>query len=139
MEFTVREVPGWKVTCRPELRPLLFITSNDERRLPPAFLRRCVSHHIKLTEELLRSAMQSHSELYPGLSPEFLETAIGCFLSIRRKTVEKPPATGELLAWLQVLSIATGSRPEVLNADVKDLPYLGTLIKHPDDLAALQR
>ena len=49
------------------------------------------------------------------------------------------PATGELLAWLQTLAIATGSRPDVLNADVKDLPYLGTLIKHPEDLAALRK
>jgi MoxR-like ATPase len=139
MEFSIKEVGDWTIRCRRELRPLLFITSNDERRLPPAFLRRCVTHHIELTDQLLQTAVDSHRDMYPELDNNFLKTAIECFLRIRGKTLEKPPATGELLAWLQVLSAATGSRPDVLNADLKDLPYLGTLLKHPEDFAALRR
>jgi MoxR-like ATPase len=118
---------------------LVFITSNDERRLPPAFLRRCVCHHIDMTDDLLRTAVQSHRQRYPQLDDGFLDTAIRCFLQIRQRTKEKPPATGELLAWLQVLSIATGCRPEVLDADLRQLPFLSTLIKHPEDLLELQR
>lgn len=139
MEFTVKEVPNWKVPCPREHRPLLFITSNDERRLPPAFLRRCVTHHIVLTDELLRSAVAAHRGRFRNLDDRFVESALACFLKIRSKTLEKPPATGELLAWLQVLSVATGVEPDRLNADLKDLPYLGTLIKHPEDMTTLRR
>jgi len=138
MQFTVRET-GDEVRCEPQLRPLVFITSNDERRLPPAFLRRCVSHHIELTDDLLREAVSSHVHLYPELDEAFLDLAIKCFWTIRRQAKEKPPATGELLVWLQVLSATTGRRPEVLNADLKDLPYLGTLIKSPEDHRELKR
>ena len=137
MEFVVSEIDE-KISCPRELRPLLFITSNDERRLPPAFLRRCVTHHIELTEGLLSEAVESHQNRYPKLNEKFLETAIQCFVRIRRRAKEKPPATGELLAWLQVLSVTIGSRPDVLNADLKDLPYLGTLIKHPEDMKELK-
>ena len=139
MEFNVREVPDWKVSCPRNLRPLLFITSNDERRLPPAFLRRCVTHHIELTESLLHDAVFAHQDMYPTLDEKFLKTAVECFVKLRRKTLEKKPATGELLAWLQVLSVATGVRPNLMNADLKDLPYLGALIQHPEDMATLRR
>jgi hypothetical protein len=77
--------------------------------------------------------------MYPALEEKFLKTAVECFIKLRRKTLEKKPATGELLAWLQVLSVATGVRPNLLNAELKDLPYLGTLIKHPEDMAAIRR
>ena len=137
MEFTVKET-GELVTCKRELRPLLFITSNDERRLPPAFLRRCVSHCIELTDKLLHTAVMSHRDRYPDLDEGFLQTAINCFVRIRRKGLHKPPATGELLVWLEVLSAASGTRTVVLdNVDLKDLPYLGTLIKHPEDKGEL--
>ncbi len=138
MEFVVRETER-PVRCPRELRPLVFITSNDERRLPPAFLRRCVCHHIEMTDELLRTAVLSHRQPYPKLDEEFLDTAIRCFLQLRQRTKEKPPATGELLAWLQVLSVAIGCHPEALETDLRKLPFLSTLIKHPDDLLELHR
>jgi hypothetical protein len=53
--------------------------------------------------------------------------------------VKSNTTAGELLAWLQVLSVATDCRPEVLDAELKNLPYLGTLIKHPEDLQELKR
>ena len=113
--------------------PILFITSNDERRLPDAFLRRCVSHHIELTETLLRDSIQAHAGRFPELGPEFIDLAILRFIAIRGRTREKPPATGELLAWLQVLAIETGNDPKVLNADVSKLPHLAVLIKTRED------
>ncbi len=138
MEFKVRETEE-VIRCPKRLRPIIFITSNDERRLPPAFLRRCVSHHIDLTPKLLEEAALRHDSLYPELSKEFIRTAIECFVKIRQLAKEKPPATGELLAWLQVLSVTTAKRPEVLNGDIKDLPHLGALIKTGEDMDEIRR
>jgi MoxR-like ATPase len=138
MEFTVRETDT-PVTCPRELRPLVFITSNDERRLPPAFLRRCVCHYIEMTDELLEKAVKSHEGRFPDLNDEFIRTALRCFLQIRQSVREKPPATGELLAWLQVLCVATDRQPGILEVPLKRLPFLGTLLKHPEDLQQLHR
>lgn len=77
--------------------------------------------------------------MFPKLSDEFVETALRCFLQIRQLTREKPPATGELLAWLQVLAAATQGDPGILAGPLKKLPFLSTLIKHPEDLQQLHR
>jgi MoxR-like ATPase len=138
MRFRIKETDE-EITCRDELRPILFITSNDERRLPDAFLRRCVSHHIELTEDLLREAVKAHAERYPVLDREFVDLAISRFIAIRSRSREKPPATGELLAWLQVLAIETGNNPNVLNADLGKLPYLEVLIKTPEDRESIRK
>ena len=121
------------------MRPLLFITSNDERRLPDAFLRRCVSHHIELTEDLLREAVKALQGLFPDLNREFVDLAISRFMAIRSRSREKPPATGELLAWLQVLAIRTGNDLHVLNADLGKLPSLEVLIKTREDREGIRR
>jgi len=138
MRFRIKETDE-EITCREAFRPILFITSNDERRLPDAFLRRCVSHHIELTEDLLRDAVKAHAERYPDLDKEFVDLAISRFIAIRSRSREKPPATGELLAWLQVLAIETGNNPNVLNADLRKLPYLEVLIKTPEDRESIRK
>lgn len=138
MRFRIKETDE-EITCRDNLRPILFITSNDERRLPDAFLRRCVSHHIELTEDLLREAVNAHKGLYPDLSQEFVKLAISRFMAIRSRSREKPPATGELLAWLQVLAIETGNDLNVLNADLSKLPFLEVLIKTREDRESMRK
>jgi hypothetical protein len=123
-----------------------LIDRNRQEPLPEDARRRLLDRpwvHLETslqgTDDLLRTAVLSHRQRYPRLDEGFLDTAIRCFLQIRQRTKEKPPATGELLAWLQVLSIATGCRPEVLDTDLRKLPFLSTLIKHPEDLLELQR
>jgi MoxR-like ATPase len=138
MRFRIKETDE-DITCRENVRPILFITSNDERRLPDAFLRRCVSHHIQLTEHLLRDAVKAHAERYPDLDKKFVDLAISRFMAIRSRSREKPPATGELLAWLQVLAIETGNNPNVLNAELGKLPYLEVLIKTPEDRESIRK
>ena len=138
MRFRIKET-NEEIVCDEALRPILFITSNDERRLPDAFLRRCVSHHIELTDGLLRDAIKAHAGRFPELGKEFIDLAVSRFMAIRSRMREKPPATGELLAWLQVLAIETGNNPHVLNADLGKLPHLEVLIKTPEDRESIRK
>lgn len=119
--------------------PLVVITSNAERRLPDAFLRRCVFHYIELTVELVRAAMEAHSRTrFPGLSSEFKEAALRRFQDLRSKNLRlsRAPGTGEFLVWLSVLDAAQVP-PTALAGELKELPFLGTLIKDRQDLVAL--
>ncbi len=140
MEFTVRETRE-QVSAPPEMRPVVFITSNSERRLPEPFLRRCVYHHIRLDEKLVRDAVASRTEKkdHETLSDGFVEMAIQRFLALRERNLRKPPATGELLVWLRVLALAVGTYPEKLDQDLSKLPYLGALLKDHDDIEGLQK
>lgn len=136
MEFTVVET-GQKVSAHKQRRPMVFITSNSERRLPEPFLRRCVYHHIRFDDDLIRAAVDSRKDLYKPLSEEFIELAIQRFLALRDQSLRKRPATGELLVWLRVLALAVGARPESLEQDLSKLPYLGVLLKDHQDIEDL--
>jgi MoxR-like ATPase len=132
---------GLVVARKPKVAPpILVITSNSERRLPEAFLRRCVFHHIAFTDELVRAAIEAHSEAFAPLSEALVELAIERFGEIRTRSLRKKPATAELLAWLIVLS-ASHDEPEVINrldGPLDALPYLSVLVKDRDDLGQLR-
>ena len=115
---------------------MVFITSNSERRLPEPFLRRCVYHHIRFDSNLVERAVDAHREDYRNLSPELVKLAIRRFLRLREQPLRKQPATGELLVWLRVLSLAVGTYPLQIEEDHK-LPYLSTLLKDHQDLEDL--
>ncbi len=136
MEFTIIET-GEKIDAPAKLRPIVFITSNSERRLPEPFLRRCVYHHIEFDDRIVEQAVQSRREDFKELSDDFLALAIKRFLGLRDRTLRKAPATGELLVWLRVLSLSTGRYPEQLEEDLSKLPYLGTLLKDHQDIEEL--
>nr|VFJ56795.1 MAG: AAA domain (dynein-related subfamily) [Candidatus Kentron sp. FM]VFJ57096.1 MAG: AAA domain (dynein-related subfamily) [Candidatus Kentron sp. FM]VFK11465.1 MAG: AAA domain (dynein-related subfamily) [Candidatus Kentron sp. FM] len=136
MEFTVAET-GETVTAPRNLRPIVFITSNSERRLPEPFLRRCTYHHIEFTDELVRDAVEARKEDFRGLSPEFIELAVRRFLALRDRNLRKVPATGELLVWLKVLASAVGTYSAVLEEELAKLPYLGVLLKDHQDIREL--
>lgn len=133
MEFTVIET-GETVSASGKLRPIVFITSNSERRLPEPFLRRCVYHHIEFTDKIIELAVEARKGEYANLSPEFLKMAVQRFLALRDRNLRKSPATGELLVWLKVLSAAAGTYPEKLEEDLAELPYLGVLLKDHHDI-----
>ncbi|MCA9546183.1 MAG: MoxR family ATPase, partial [Myxococcales bacterium] len=118
--------------------PLVIITSNGERALPGPFLRRCVFHHIQLTEDLLRKAVERHRATdFPGLDDDAIEAGLAKVNELRRRDdLNKKPSTSEALRWLTVLD-----RRKV-GADRLDvapgrLPMLGVLVKDPDDLDLL--
>lgn len=136
MEFVVAET-GEKVEAPRAKRPIVVITSNSERRLPEPFLRRCVYHHIRFDKDLVRKAVANRRTDYANLSDGVLELAIERFLTLRERDLRKLPATGEVLVWLRVLSLAAGSYPEDLAEDLSQLPYLSTLLKDHKDVEEL--
>ncbi|HMQ29337.1 MAG TPA: MoxR family ATPase [Chloroflexaceae bacterium] len=140
MEFTVVET-GATISAPRNLSPIVFITSNSERRLPEAFLRRCVYHHIRFDKELVEQAVATRAGELRGLSDELVALAIERFLALRERHLRKLPATGELLVWLRVLDLAAGISVErlraQLEADLSQLPYLGVLLKDRQDIEDL--
>jgi MoxR-like ATPase len=136
MEFTIVETED-KIVAPTHLRPMLFITSNSERRLPEPFLRRCVYHHIEFDDRIVEQAVESRREEFKHLSDGFLELAVKRFFALRERNLRKIPATGELLVWLRVLALATGKYPEHLEEDLAKLPYLGVLLKDHQDIVEL--
>jgi MoxR-like ATPase len=86
-------------------RPFLLITSNSEKSLPDAFLRRCVYYNIRFPdEELLTQIVRAKIPLEPAFADEMLPAAVEYFLEIREKKLRKPPATAEFLAWVHLLN-----------------------------------
>ncbi|MEM6768486.1 MAG: MoxR family ATPase [Bacteroidota bacterium] len=85
-------------------KPVLILTSNSEKNLPDAFLRRCVYHHINFPKkDTLQIIVEKNVSLTSGFSKSMLEAAVDHFLAIRQKPLRKKPATAELLAWVHVL------------------------------------
>lgn len=131
-----------KTEIRPRARaPIVVITSNAERRLPDAFLRRCIFHHIELDEGLVRRAVEARAKLLVSLPDPQREEAVRVFWRIRRLDLQKPPALGELLTWLAILD-GRGALPEDLSTWPPTRAQcarwgLGALVKHAEDYEKL--
>jgi len=136
MEFSIIET-GKKISTPQQLRPIVFITSNSERRLPEPFLRRCVYHHIVFNDIIANLAVKSRREDFKSLSDDFLDLALRRFLSLRDQNLRKPPSTSELLVWLRVLSLVVDKDTEQLEEDLSKLPYLSILLKDHQDIEEL--
>lgn len=113
-------------------RPIVIITSNNEKELPDAFLRRCVFHFIDFPDPaLMRKIVAVH---HPTLDDGLVSQAIEAFFALRKNPrLRKRPSTSELVDWLAVLH-AAGLRAVKLD---HDLPFLGALMKKEQDLATL--
>jgi MoxR-like ATPase len=145
MQFKVRELKtkdgDYMVGEGNPIRPLVFITSNSERRLPEAFLRRCVFHHIAFDGQLLQEVTEAHKPDFANLGDSFLRLAMQRFLNLRNQHLRKPPATGEFLVWLRVMALAAGTDADTLQRLLaqldsydRELPYLGVLLKDRQDV-----
>jgi MoxR-like ATPase len=137
MEFKVAET-GKVISATPSNRPIVFITSNSERRLPEPFLRRCVYHHIHFDDDIVRKAVESRKDEYSKLSPDFLKMAVQRFLALRDRNLRKRPSTGELLVWLRVLGLTTNSEIRALGSELSSLPHLNVLLKDHQDVTELR-
>ncbi|MBC7178841.1 MAG: MoxR family ATPase [Roseovarius sp.] len=136
MEFHVYETGE---TIRARHRPVIIITSNNEKELPDAFLRRCFFHYIRFPDpETLRRIVEVH---HPGIKDALLSTALTQFFEIREQPgLKKKPSTSEVLDWLKLI-LAEDLTPEDLRRDGADaLPKLhGALLKNEQDVHLFER
>jgi MoxR-like ATPase len=136
MEFHVYETGE---TIRALHRPVVIITSNNEKELPDAFLRRCFFHYIRFPDpQTLAAIVRLH---HPGIKEALLTTALTQFYEIRDTAgLKKKPSTSEVLDWLKLL-LAEDLTPEDLKRDAKtSLPRLhGALLKNEQDVHLFER
>jgi len=132
MEFFVYET---RELIKARHRPIIVITSNNEKELPDAFLRRCFFHYIRFPDvETMTRIVDVH---YPGLKRELLAEALNAFFKVRDMPgLKKKPSTSELLDWIKLL-LAEDIPPEALRTDdpKKSIPPLhGALLKNEQDV-----
>jgi MoxR-like ATPase len=132
MEFYVYET---QELVRARQRPIILITSNNEKELPDAFLRRCFFHYIRFPDaETMQRIVDVH---YPGLKKELLAEVLAAFFKLRDMPgLKKKPSTSELLDWIKLL-VAEDIPPEALRSDdpKKAIPPLyGALLKNEQDI-----
>ena len=137
MEFYVQEIDE---TIRAEIRPVVVITSNNEKELPDAFLRRCFFHYIRFPDaETMQDIVEVH---FPGIKPRLVSEALKTFYEIRDTPgLKKKPSTSELLDWLKLLLVDDVS-PETLREKTpgKLIPPLhGALLKNEQDVHLFER
>ncbi len=137
MEFYVYET---RELIKARHRPLVFITSNNEKELPDAFLRRCFFHYIKFPEP---TTMQKIVDVhFPGIKQELLSAAMRTFFEVRNLPgLKKKPSTSELLDWLRLL-VAEDLAPELLaSKDDKVIipPLVGALLKNEQDITLFEK
>ncbi len=136
MEFHVYETGE---TIRAKHRPVIIITSNNEKELPDAFLRRCFFHYIRFPDaETMRQIVEVH---HPGVKDALLTTALTQFYEIREQPgLKKKPSTSEVIDWLKLI-LAEDLSPEDLRSDGNDaLPRLhGALLKNEQDVHLFER
>ena len=137
MEFFVYET---QERVKAKKRPIVIITSNNEKELPDAFLRRCFFHYIRFPDtETMEQIVEVH---HPKLKKNMLREALNAFFEIRDVPgLKKKPSTSELLDWIKLL-VVEDIPPEALKLkDKKDIipPLYGALLKNEQDVELLQR
>jgi MoxR-like ATPase len=131
MEFYI---PETKETIKAKQRPIVIITSNAEKELPDAFLRRCVFHYINFPEqEQMEEILRVH---FDKLDQKLISQALVAFYWLRDlRGIEKKPSTSELVDWLRAM-IAGGIDPDDIS---RQMPFAGVLLKKDKDLQTLQK
>jgi MoxR-like ATPase len=137
MEFYVYETDE---TIKATIRPVVIITSNNEKELPDAFLRRCFFHYIRFPEEeTMRAIIDVH---YPGIKQKLVAEALRIFYDMRKVPgLKKKPSTSELLDWLKLLMVEDIDDAALRERDPTKLipPLHGALLKNEQDLALFER
>lgn len=130
MEFYIHETHR---TIKAKQRPIVIITSNAEKELPDAFLRRCIFHYIAFPEgELMEEIVKTH---FPDVEENLLQSAMKTFYDIRAmRDIRKKPSTSELIDWINALQIGGISAERIQS----ELPFIGVVVKKDEDLKAVQ-
>lgn len=131
MEFYIHET---KRTVKAKQRPIVIITSNAEKELPDAFLRRCIFHYIDFPDEtLMEEIVRTH---YPDVEDKLLKNAMDVFYRIRElRDIRKKPSTSELIDWINALQIGGISADEIR----AKLPFIGVVVKKDEDLETVRQ
>jgi len=131
MEFFIHET---KRTVKAKQRPIVIITSNAEKELPDAFLRRCIFHYIDFPDsELMEKIVRTH---YPDVEANLLNNAMKRFYDIRSlRDLRKKPSTSELIDWVNALQIGGIPAERLQN----ELPFLGVIIKKDEDMEVIRK
>ncbi|TDP57287.1 AAA family ATPase [Aminicella lysinilytica] len=126
MEFYINET---KETISTKHRPIVIITSNAEKELPDAFLRRCIFHYIDFpTEDKMLEIIRVH---FGDIDKKLVKEAMKAFYDIRdMREIQKKPSTSELLDWLQALQISGIDVSRIAD----EIPYIGVLLKKNQDI-----
>lgn len=136
MEFYVHET---QETIKAKHRPIIIITSNNEKELPDAFLRRCFFHYIRFPDhETMEQIVHVH---FPDIKKNLLKEALEVFYSLRDVNgIKKKPSTSELLDWIKLL-VVEDIPPDAIKADSsKAIPQLyGALLKNEQDVHMFER
>jgi MoxR-like ATPase len=137
MEFFVYETGQ---TVKAAQRPIVIITSNNEKELPDAFLRRCFFHYIKFPEpETMARIVEVH---YPGIKHRLVEEALKIFFDVREVPgLRKKPSTSELLDWLKLLLSEDIGPEQLRERDTRKLipPLHGALLKNEQDVSLFEK
>ena len=131
MEFYIPETGE---TVKATVRPIVLITSNAEKELPDAFLRRCIFHYIAFPDaSMMERIIKAH---YPDLEQKLIDGVLEAFYKIRDiRGLQKKPSTSEVLDWIQALSI--GGIP--VKKREREIPFAGVLLKKTEDLKQVER
>lgn len=130
MEFYIHET---KRTVKAKHRPIVIITSNAEKELPDAFLRRCIFHYIDFPDEtLMEQIVRVH---YPDVEEKLLKEAMDVFYEIRSlRDIRKKPSTSELIDWINALQLGGIPTERIRSA----LPFVGVIVKKDEDLETVR-
>ncbi len=137
MEFHIYET---QKTVKAKYRPIIIITSNNEKELPDAFLRRCFFHYIKFPDnETMKKIVDVH---YPDIKRNLVKEALEIFFKVRKVPgLRKKPSTSELIDWLKLLMADDIPEDVLRNSDSKSAipPLYGALLKNEQDVHMLER
>ncbi|MGB0839573.1 MAG: AAA family ATPase, partial [Chitinophagales bacterium] len=137
MEFYCYELQR---TIKAVKRPIIIITSNNEKELPDAFLRRCFFHYIRFPERLtMQKIVDVH---FPNIEKQLFDNAVSVFYNLRGiKGLKKRPSTSELIDWFRLLIVGKVGVEDLTKVDLRNIlpPYLGALLKNEQDYDLLQK
>jgi len=137
MEFFVYET---QKTVRAKQRPIVVITSNNEKELPDAFLRRCFFHYISFPDhDTMQSIVDVH---FPGVQQQLVRESLDVFFDVRKVPgLKKKPSTSELIDWLKLLMADELSAQALQDKDKSSAlpPLYGALVKNEQDVHLLQK
>jgi MoxR-like ATPase len=135
MEFFVYET---QQVIKAAQRPIIIITSNNEKELPDAFLRRCFFHYIKFPNKTeMEQIIDVH---YPNVKQELLKQALDVFFDLRELNgLKKKPSTSELIDWLKLLMADDIAQDDLVNKKSDVIPLFGALLKNEQDVSLLEK